>query len=195
MSDKTYSAIVIGASAGGVESMPTLLSALPANFSMPIFIVQHQSERASNDGFIEHFYNKHCALAVKEAKHGEVIKTGCVYLSVPGYHLQIERNRTLSLSIDPPVNYAIPSINVLFETAVDVYHSRLVGVILTGSNDDGAAGLQAISQSGGLSLVQNPHDALFSIMPEAAIKRTQVDHVFNLADMAMFLKALSGGEK
>src|SRR5690606_35205527 len=111
-----------------------------------------------------------CFLRVKEADEKEKIKPGCVYIAPPNYHLLIEKNETFSLSIDEKVNYARPSIDVLFDSAAYVYYDQLIGVVMTGANHDGAMGLKKIKENGGMTIVQDPETAISRFMPEAAIQ-------------------------
>ena len=184
-----YDAIVIGSSAGGMHALRTILSRLPSNFPLSVIIVQH--EYPTSDDFLAHYLDERCSLKAKQADEKEEILPGVVYIAPPNYHLMVEEDRTFSLSISEPVNYARPSIDVLFETAADVYKARLVGVILTGGNADGSAGLRRIKDSGGLSIVQDPETAEAYAMPKAAIAATQVDHILSLEEIGPFLSMLA----
>ncbi len=178
MSNDQYSAIVIGTSAGGMVALTKLLAPLPEDFSLPIIIVQHV--HPTQDGFMVDNLNSKCSLTVKEANGSEVIHPNHIYLAPPNYHLLLERDKTFSLSIDEKVNYSRPSINVLFESAVDVYSSGLVGILLTGANEDGAMGLKMIKENSGLAIVQDPDTAEYPFMPRAAIDMVKVDHILPL---------------
>ena len=118
-----------------------------------------------------------------------------IYIAPPNYHLLVEADRTFSLSIDEPVNYARPSIDVLFETAADVYKTNLIGVILTGANTDGSHGLKRIKETGGLSVVQDPSTAEADTMPRAAIAAVDVDYVLPLEEIGKVLTMLADGVK
>lgn len=181
-------AIVMGVSAGGTEALRQLLPAFPADYPFPFIIVQHL--HPLQDDFLVQHYDSLCALTVKEAEEKEPIQPGFVYIAPPNYHLLIEDDRTFSLSIDPRVNFARPSIDVLFESAADVYGARLIGIVLTGANQDGAAGLRTIQKQGGLIVVQDPTTALVPAMPRAAIGATQKPHVLSLSAMGSFLRQL-----
>ncbi len=126
---------------------------------------------------------------------GEHLLKNKIYIAPPNYHLLVEADRTFSLSIDEPVNYARPSINVLFETAADVYKTNLVGVILTGANADGSHGLKRIKETGGLSVVQDPSTAEADTMPKAAIAAVDVDYVLPLEEIGKVITMLADGEK
>lgn len=185
-----YEAIVVGTSAGGINALQEILAPLPADFALPIIIVQHRLP--APDDFLTFALNDSCQLIVKEADHGEPIKSGHVYLAPANYHLLVERDRTLSLTIDPKVRYSRPSIDVLFESASDVYLSGLIGIILTGANDDGTAGLKKIKAQGGLTIAQDPATADSKIMPYTAIRENTVDQILSLADISSILIELAG---
>ena len=181
-------AVVIGASAGGVEALGELLNALPAGFSLPIVVVMHLL--ATTESLLVEVLRPRCRLPLKEASDKEPICSATVYVAPPGYHLLVEVDRSLALSVDPPVNYSRPSIDVLFESAAYAYRERLLGIVLTGANEDGARGLATIRAFGGLAWVQDPAAALASAMPAAAIARAGADRICNLKEMAAELAAL-----
>jgi two-component system chemotaxis response regulator CheB len=186
-----YRAIVIGASAGGIQAVAEILVRLPAYFSLSVIIVLHLHKR--QDDYLVQFYNNRIPLQVEEAAEKEKIVPGHIYIAPPDYHLLIERDETFSLSVDEKVNYSRPSIDVLFESAADVYGAEVAGVILTGANNDGAYGLKQIKEHGGLTLVQEPKTAGFPEMPRNAMACTEVDHVFTIDEMGNFLATLQGG--
>ena len=188
-----YAAVVIGVSAGGVEALKVLLPALPASFPLPVAIVQHRDRRS--DGFLAAYLGSMSTIAISEAEDKEPFCAGHAYLAPGGYHLLIEADLSLSLSADPRVNYSCPSIDVLFESAADVFASSLIGIVLTGANADGAQGLKAIKARGGLAVVQDPNTASATAMPRAALEATTVDHVVDLAGMAPLLIRLSAMEE
>lgn len=180
-----YQIIVIGGSAGAMMVLVELLPNFPADFPVPIVIAVHLHPRQDN-AHIERLAS-HCALRVKEADEKEPIQAGAVYLAPPNYHLLIENDRTFSLSIDERVNYARPAIDVLFETAAQVYGSRTIGVVLTGANNDGANGLRLIKERGGLAIVQDPRTAESTFMPQAALEATSVDHMLSVPEISKLL--------
>ena len=184
-----YEAIAIGASAGGLNALQKLLAPLPAHFKLPILVVLHRLP--APDDLMAFTLNASCQLRVKEADHGELVKPGHVYVAPANYHLLVEQEKMLSLSTDAKVCYSRPSIDVLFESASDAYRSGLIGIILTGANNDGTAGLKKIKAQGGLTIAQNPATADSKIMPYSAIRENAVDHVFSLAEMSSFLTRLS----
>jgi two-component system chemotaxis response regulator CheB len=124
---------------------------------------------------------------VKEAEEKEPIRTGYVYFAPPNYHLLIEDDLTFALSIDAKVNYSRPSIDVLFESAVHVYGSQVVAIILTGANNDGAQGIRLVKAQGGLAIVQDPQTADSPFMPKAALEATPVDGVLSPREIGRFL--------
>lgn len=160
-------AVVIGVSAGGLKALSAILPALPADYPLPVMIVIHLPP--DRDSVVAELFDEKCALAVREAEDKEDILPGHVYFAPPDYHLLIEPDYRLSLSSEEPVLFSRPSVDVLFETAADVYGEGLIGVILTGANPDGAAGLKAVMAAGGQALVQRPDLSYASAMPEAAL--------------------------
>lgn len=188
-----FEAIVIGVSAGGMHALKTILPVLPADFPLPIAIVQHLD--AASDTYLPDYLNRISSITVKEAEDKESLRQGTAYLAPPGYHLLIEPDRSFSLSVDEKVNYSRPSIDMLFKSAADAYAETLIGVVLTGANGDGAKGLKAVKQLGGLAIVQNPKMAEASFMPRAALEAAvTVDHIANLERIAPLLIQLSEGE-
>ncbi|MBF0509567.1 MAG: chemotaxis protein CheB [Deltaproteobacteria bacterium] len=180
-----YQAVVIGVSAGGMEALSDLLPPLPDEFSWPIIIVQHM--HPTQGDYLAELLCRRCAVKAKEADDKEKIQPGWIYLAPPNYHLLIERDQTFSLSVDEKVNFARPSIDVLFESAVDAYGSGLIGIILTGANHDGAYGLHLIKQCGGLTIVQDPAHAAHPVMPRSALDMTKVDHVLPIPGITRLL--------
>lgn len=165
--------------------MEELLPPLPSTYPLPIIVVQHLHPLQDNL-FVE-YLDRQSALVIKEADEKEKIEAGRAYFAPPNYHLLIEDDRTFSLSVDEKVNYARPSIDILFESAADVYGGDVIGVILTGANNDGALGLRLIKERGGLAIVQDPGTAESPLMPQAAIEATQVDYVLALPAIARLL--------
>jgi two-component system chemotaxis response regulator CheB len=180
--------IVIGGSAGSMAALAQILPLLPHSFPLPLVIAQHLHP-LQNSSYLE-YWSERCRLRIKEAADKAPIEAGTAYFAPPNYHLLIEDNRILALSIDEKVNYSRPSIDVLFQSAADAYGARAAGVILTGANADGAFGLRAIKARGGLAIVQDPRTAEKAFMPKAALTATTVDHVLPLPEIGPFLLTL-----
>ncbi len=181
-----YEAVALGVSAGGLEALSLLLAALPANLPMAVIVVQH---RPSDSGsFLVEYFAERCSMRVIEAEEKELARSGNIYFAPAAYHLLVERDKTFSFSVDEKVNFSRPSIDVLFETAALAYGVGLIGVVLTGANGDGAAGLQTIKRCGGLAVVQDPDEAKSPFMPRAAIDAGPVDYVLELAKIVNLIK-------
>lgn len=182
---KSYQAIVIGTSAGGFEATKKILSRLHGGLQVAVIVVQHLPNR-SNDGMVQ-LLNDISPLPVKEVEDKDPIVPGTVYLCPPNYHLLIEREKCFTLSAEPKVNFSRPSIDVSFESAAEVYRDELIGVVLTGANSDGSAGLRLIKEYGGMVVVQNPAAADYPEMPSAAAAAVEVDAMLTLDEIADFL--------
>ena len=180
-----YDAVVMGASAGGLYAMISILQPLPLNYPMPVIVVQHRSK--DERSLLEEILQQKCNVRIKQADEKELIQSGVVYIAPPDYHLLIESNGTFSLSHDAPVNYSRPSIDVLFETAADVFKQRLLGIILTGANSDGALGIKKISLLGGTTIAQQPETTEYPEMPRAAINTGHVQHILDIKAIGDFL--------
>ena len=174
-------ATAIGASAGGFAALKLLLPTLPSGFPVAVVVVQHIAARASSN--LPSLLADGGHLPVKFAEPAEPVAPGKVFLAPPGYHLLIEPDRTFALSVDGRVHHSRPSIDVLFESASDVYGADLVGVVLTGANSDGAAGLRHIVDCGGRAIVQDPTTASARMMPAAALQAVPTAHVLALSDI------------
>ncbi len=179
------SAIVIGASAGGIRALLKILSPLPVTYRLPIVVVLHLPH--DRESKLLDVFQYHCALPVREAQDKEQIKAGTLYFAGTGYHLSIERDRSFSLSCEEPVSYARPAIDVLMQSAADAYGPRLAGFLLTGANHDGAKGMACIKEAGGLTVVQDPNEAEIAVMPQAAINCCEPDMILSLHDIHTLL--------
>ncbi len=188
MAKPDISVIVVGVSQGGLEALGILLGALPQGFEKSIIIVQHRA--ADSDSYLSEHLNLISPLQVKEAQDKEPILPGVAYVAPADYHLLVEKQGTLSLSDDERVNYTRPAIDVLFDSAADCYGPRLMGVVLTGNNSDGARGLKTIKDLGGTTVIQDPEDAQVPAMPLAAQAITQIDHTLSLVGIAKLLSNL-----
>jgi len=185
-------AIVIGCSAGGLGALKPLLRELAPPFPLPVIVCSHSAEPGT--GLLGPLLARHARLPVREAGERWPIEPGAIHLAPAGYHLLIERDRSFSLSVDEPVHYSRPSIDVLFESAADAYGAGLAGVMLTGASPDGAQGLACIRLAGGVAIVQDPADALASTMPQAALDQAGADYCLPLARIAPLLNELAHRE-
>lgn len=188
-----FEAVAIGGSAGSVEALGVLLPALPATLHAAVLVVLHLPR--DRPSLLCNIFQARCALPLREADDKQPIVPGTVYFAPPDYHLLVDSGPTLALSVDAPVHYSRPSIDVLFESAADAYGPRLVGMVLSGANHDGARGLAAIAAQGGLALVQHPGSASVRTMPEAALARTPAAQCLAPQQMAAFLSALHAERK
>jgi len=180
-----YEAIVVGVSSGGLKALSFIFSVLPADFVVPIIVVQHIGPRSENTWI--KLLNDCSNIIIKEADEKEKVGTGHIYVAPSNYHLLIENDKTFSLTIDERVNFARPSIDVLFESAAEVYRDKLIGIILTGSNSDGAKGVKRIKEYGGLVIIEDPETAESSYMPRSAISLVQPDHILTLNEISELL--------
>lgn len=186
-----YDLVVIGGSKGGMRALQVVLGTLPAGFPVPVAVALHR-EKGSGDELVT-LVQKSTPLIVAEPEDKEPIVPGRVYLAPPDYHLLVDGSH-FALSIDELVEYARPSIDVLFESAAEVYRERLIGVILTGGNQDGACGLAAISASGGPTVVQDPATAEAPSMPAAAIAAVPGAAILPPEAIGTFLAEWCGGK-
>ena len=178
-------AIVIGVSAGGMLALRKIIPVLSADFPAPVIIVQHM--HPYSDNFMIHDLDRKSTLNVRQAEEKENISAGNVYIAPSNYHLLVEQDKTFSLSVCERVNFSRPSIDILFETASEVYQDKLLGIVLTGANKDGSEGAKIIKQRGGKIIVQDPKTAESKVMPQSAIANTNPDHILPLTDIGDFL--------
>lgn len=181
-------AIVIGGSAGGIDALLELLPGLPSDYPLPIVIVLHLSDE--RDSLLASVFALRLDMPVREAADKETIMPGTIYFAGSGYHLAIEADRSFSLSCEPPLHFSRPSIDILMESAADAYGAGLLGILLTGANDDGAAGLCRIQQRGGMTIVQDPSEAQVATMPAAALDLCIPDRILKLRDIRALLLTL-----
>lgn len=191
----SYRAIVVGGSSGGIDALMQVLPALPATLAAAVLVVMHlPRDRRS---LLAEIFQPRCDLTLREAHDKDAVAPGTVLLAPPDYHLLVERGPDgphAALSVDTPVHFSRPSIDVLFESAADLYGAALVGILLSGANEDGARGLEAIHAAGGLTIVQAPATASIPTMPMAALARVEVDHVLAPTDIAKLLGDLHRGQ-
>src|SRR5687768_11677829 len=179
--------IVIGTSAGGIETLRALVAALPADFATPIAIVMHTAPQSP--GVLHEILDRSGPLPVVNPSNRERLKGGHIYVAPPDHHLLVEPGH-LRVTKGPKENRFRPAIDPLFRSAAQVFGPRAIGVILTGNLDDGTAGLWAIKQLGGVAIVQDPADAMFPSMPESAIRHVEADHILRLSAIGPVLVSL-----
>ncbi|WP_347906038.1 chemotaxis protein CheB [Pseudomonas purpurea] len=187
-SRRKVEAVVVGASAGGVEALLSIFSSLHQGFRLPIIVVLHlPDERRSH---LADVFARRVSMPVMEAYDKALITPGTLYFAAPGYHLSVEHDRSLSLSLEDRVHHSRPAIDYLFESAADTYGPSLAAVLLTGANQDGARGLAHVKSCGGLTVVQDPTQAHVSTMPAAALALHQPDHILPLRGIGRLLVEL-----
>jgi two-component system chemotaxis response regulator CheB len=183
--------VVVGASLGGLTALETLLSGVPRGFRPAIAIVQHRSPESGPA--LAQILSRRAPAPVVDAEDSEPIVPGGIVLAPPAYHLLVEKRGRFSLSTEGAVSWARPSIDVLFESAAEAYGRRAVGILLTGSSDDGAAGIAAIGRRGGRARVEGPATAESPVAPRAALERWPRARVSSIDAMAPLLLRLLGG--
>jgi two-component system chemotaxis response regulator CheB len=186
----SYRLVVIGASLGGMDALKIVLGGLPADFPMAVAVAQHRG--VDRVGDLPTLLGRYCAIPIVEPEDKDPISPGRVYLAPAGYHLLVEPGR-FALSVDAPKLYARPSIDVLFESAAESYGRDVIGVVLTGTSEDGAAGVAAVKRHGGLVLVQDPEQAEGRALPDAALRAISPDRVLPLRKIAAYLSLASLG--
>ncbi len=187
---ENYKAVVIGASAGGIEALRYLFSQLPEKFPLPVAAVLHVHPDTYS---IMSLFENSSNIPVTEAEDGEMMTAGHIYLAPPGYHMLIERSETLTIAVFERILFSRPSIDPLFFSASNVYGKSLIGIILTGANNDGSAGMRSIKDQGGCVIIQNPENAEVSSMPVNALKLVpEADFVVSLNDIVPLLCNLTG---
>ena len=184
----TYQMVVMGTSLGGLTALETILAALPEEFPIPIAVVQHRSVESS--GTMLAVLRRHSELSIREPHDKEAVRAGTVYIAPPDYHMMLG-SEGFALTTEAPVFHARPSIDVLFESAADVYRERTVCVVLTGASGDGARGAGRIKARGGLLIVQDSDTAECAVMPRAALQGATADHVVSLCEIGPLLINLS----
>lgn len=184
-----YKAVVIGGSAGSFQVLTKILSSLPKNFPLPVLLCMHRLKHVRS-GFLEALTIK-SSLPVIEPNDKEQIKPGRAYLAPANYHMFIELGNRIALSTEEPVHHSRPSIDLSFITATQAFRDKIVGIILSGANSDGAHGLQKVKEHGGVTIVQDPKECQVRTMTEAAMKLSRVDHVFTTDQIIKFLLKLN----
>ena len=184
-----YAVVAVGTSWGGLAALRTLLGGLPANFGIPVVVVQHRGKDA-DQLLLGELLQDATPLDVREIEDKEPLLPATVYLAPADYHVLVEAGHA-SLTVEEPVRFSRPSIDVMFTSAADTYRSGTIGVVLTGANEDGARGLAHIVKRGGRALVQDPKSAEIRIMPDAAIRAVPTAEVLPLDSLAPRLVQLS----
>lgn len=189
-----FKAIVCGGSAGGFESLENFIKELPSSFSIPIIVVLHIGQEGGK--YFATTLKRFTSLAVKEPKEKESISPGNIYIAPPNYHLLIEEDATFSYSLDEKICYSRPSIDVLFTSAADAFGISLIGILLSGANNDGSDGIAYIKELGGMTIVEDPNTAKFKTMPLAAINKTSPTHILSSYNIAsQLVHTLSKGRR
>lgn len=183
-----YELVVIGTSWGGLDALSRLLDGLRDDVHQPIVVAQHRSP-GSEDLALGRLLQHHTRRVVIDPDDKTPLERDHVYLGPPDYHVLVEAGR-LALSTDAPVQFARPSIDVLFESAADAYGERAIGIVLTGANTDGADGLARIKDRGGVAIVQDPATSEKRTMPDAAIAATAADAILPLDEIPLFVYGL-----
>ncbi|MGI4791807.1 MAG: chemotaxis protein CheB [Janthinobacterium lividum] len=186
-SDPAY-VVTIGASAGGLNALSVILAALPQDFPAPVLVVQHLSPDFPSK--MVHILGRLTSLPVKEAEEGDCIQAGHVYVAPPAKHLLVNPDLTLSLSLSPKVHHCRPSVDVLFRSAAISCGTSAIGVVLTGGDGDGSAGIHAIKAAGGITMAQDLPSSEQPSMPRSAAATGNVDYVLPLSEIAAALVAL-----
>lgn len=183
-----YKALIIGGSAGSFQVITKILSSLPSNFHLPVLLCLHRLKHVRS-GFVEALSIK-ASIPVIEPFDKDQIKPGKAYLAPANYHMFVELGNRIALSTEEPVNHSRPSIDLSFVTAAQVYREKLIGIILSGANKDGAYGLKKIKDYGGLAIVQDPDECQVKTMTESSLRLTKVDHIYKTNEIIRFLQNL-----
>jgi two-component system chemotaxis response regulator CheB len=182
--------IVVGASAGGVEAISTMLRGIPPPVTSPIFIVLHTSPDAPS--LLPDIFSRAAGREARHPRHGERYKAGLIYVARPDHHLLIERDGTITVSRGPRENRHRPAIDPLFRSAAVAVEGNAIGIILSGTLDDGTAGMIAIKERGGVGIVQDPDDAVYPGMPQSAIEHAEIDFVVRATEIGATLLRIIG---
>lgn len=186
--NNSYKAVVIGGSAGSFQGVVKILSQLPKGFPLPIIMCLHRLKHVRN-GFVEALSIK-SIVQVTEPDDKEPIKKGNVYLAPSNYHMSVELGNFFALSTEEMVNNSRPAIDITLGTCAYVYKEKLIGILLSGANRDGALGMKHISDRGGLTIVQDPAECMIETMPKAALSVTKIDHVLKVDQIVAFFNEL-----
>lgn len=183
--NNSYKAVVIGGSAGSFQGVVKILSNLPKNFPLPIIMCLHRLKHVRH-GFVEALSLK-SVVQVTEPNDKESIKKGGIYLAPANYHMSVELGHHFALSTEEMVNNSRPAIDITLGTSAYVYKEKLIGILLSGANKDGARGMQSIKDKKGLTIVQDPTECMIETMPKAALTATKIDHILKVDQIIEFL--------
>ena len=183
-----YKAVIIGGSAGSFQVVTRILNSLPKNFPVPVLLCLHRLKHVRS-GFVEALSLK-SNIPVDEPFDKEQLKPSRAYLAPANYHMYVELANRIALSTEDPVNHSRPSIDLAFITAANAYRQKLIGIILSGANKDGAFGLKKVHDNGGITIVQDPNECEVRTMTQSALQLTTVDHVFSTDQIIKFLNKL-----
>ncbi|MEO8853964.1 MAG: chemotaxis protein CheB [Ginsengibacter sp.] len=186
---KNCDALVIGGSAGSLDVLLKVLPEIDLSINFPIIIVLHR--KPGTDSLLTDLLKSRTKLTVKEVEEKESINDSTIYIAPSDYHLLIEKNHTFSLDNSEKVNYSRPAIDVVFQSAAEIYQEKLVCFLLSGSNDDGVMGLKVVKLSGGIAVIQNPKSAAVPYMPAQAELNVEIDEVLEINEMANYINQLS----
>lgn len=186
--NNSYKAVVIGGSAGSFQGIVKILSQLPKGFPLPIIMCLHRLKHVRN-GFVEALSIK-SVVQVTEPNDKETIRKGSVYLAPSNYHLSVELGNYFALSTEEMVNNSRPAIDITLSSCAYVYKEKLVGILLSGANKDGALGMKHIHERGGVTIVQEPTECMIDTMPKAALGVTKIDYTLKIDQIVEFLKEL-----
>ncbi len=189
---RDYDLILMGCSAGGLTVLNALLPELPADFRPTVVVGIHLS--SDSRSMLSEILAPKCRIPVREPEDKETIAPGTIYFSSAGYHLLVEPNHSFSFSVEEPVHFSRPSIDVLFESAAIAYGERALGILLTGASHDGAHGLRQIHDRGGGTIVQDPSTAESETMPRSALELFQPKAILTVPEIGRFLKGESHGK-
>jgi two-component system chemotaxis response regulator CheB len=185
----SYKAVVIGGSAGSFQGVVKILSQLPKNFPLPIIMCLHRLKHVRH-GFVEALSLK-SVVKVTEPFDKEPVKKGSVYLAPANYHLLVELGHTFALSTEEMVNNSRPSIDITLSSCAYVFKDKLIGILLSGANKDGALGMKYIKERGGCTIVQDPSECMIDTMPRSALAVTAIDHVLRIDQIVEFFRELN----
>lgn len=189
MSRDPKRAVIIGASAGALEALSSILPPLPPDYPFPIFVVVHLPPNKRS--VLAEIFDRRCQLRAIEAEDKEPVEPGVIYFAPPNYHFLLEGRSQISLSSEKEVFFSRPSIDVAFESAADAWGRTLTAIVLTGANQDGACGLTTVARAGGTVIVQDPADAYAQAMPDSAIRACPDAHVMTLREISTYLQNIS----